>query len=97
MPRHGRSIAADFPMHVIQRGIDPIAIFFGEGDDWVFSDTLAMLAQRKSVRVHDDVLMTDPSADDAGNRRWTGSADEGAWPTVRAVHQANGPSNRDAF
>jgi putative transposase len=62
-------------MHVIQRSIDQTATVFGEGDDRVLSSTLAALAQRESVRVHADVLMTNPihllmpRATDAGPAR----------------------------
>jgi hypothetical protein len=59
MPRHGRSVAAGFPMHVIQRSIDQTATVFGEGDDRVLSNPVRV----RLVRAPED----DPWSSDRCN------------------------------
>lgn len=58
MPRRARIVAAGFPMHVILRGIDRMAIFFVDDDKRYFLAKLAELAPAESVAVHAYVLMT---------------------------------------
>jgi putative transposase len=58
MPRRARIVADGLPMHVILRGIDRSAVFFGEGDDRFFLDCLGGAATEEAVAVHAYVLMT---------------------------------------
>ena len=58
MPRRARIVAAGFPMHVILRGIDRMAIFFADEDKRYFLAKLAELASMELITVHAYVLMT---------------------------------------
>jgi putative transposase len=58
MPRRARIVAAGYPMHVILRGIDRAAAFFGNEDRSFFLETLGAVAAEESVAVHAYVLMT---------------------------------------
>jgi len=58
MPRRPRIAIAEYPMHVVLRGVDRCAIFFSDGDCRYFLDKLAERATAESVDVHAFVLMT---------------------------------------
>jgi putative transposase len=58
MPRRARIVAAGYPMHVILRGIDRAAVFFGNDDYRFFLDRLGTASSEESVAVHAYVLMS---------------------------------------
>ncbi|MGD8206909.1 MAG: transposase [Thiohalocapsa sp.] len=58
MARRPRINAAGYPAHVVLRGIDRRAIFFGDDDYRYFLDKLAVLSAEESVAVSAYVLMT---------------------------------------
>ena len=58
MARHGRYFLADQPLHVIQRGNNRSAIFFGIEDYEHYRDWLAEAAAEYGCLIHAYVLMT---------------------------------------
>lgn len=58
MPRRARIVAGGYPMHVILRGIDRMALFFDSTDYRFFLDYLSDAVKAESVSVHGYVLMT---------------------------------------
>ena len=58
MARLGRYFLPDQPLHVIQRGNNREAIFFGPDDDARYRDWLAEAAASHGCAIHADVLMT---------------------------------------
>jgi putative transposase len=58
MARLGRYFLPDQPLHVIQRGNNRQAIFFGEEDYACYRDWLAAAAARYGCAIHAYVLMT---------------------------------------
>ncbi|WP_295455500.1 transposase [uncultured Thiodictyon sp.] len=58
MARHARIVVANYPLHVIARGIDRAAIFFSESDRQYFLGSLGELAAAEAVMVHAYALMT---------------------------------------
>lgn len=58
MPRRARLTIADVPLHIIQRGNNRGACFFGDRDYVVYLDHLAGLAPRFGCMVHAYALMT---------------------------------------
>ena len=58
MPRRARIVAAGYPMHVILRGIDRAAVFFGDEDRQFFLECLGAAVAQELVSLHAYVLMT---------------------------------------
>jgi putative transposase len=58
MPRRPRLRAAGIPFHVIQRGNNRSACFFGNQDRRLYLDHLCALTRKYQVAVHAYVLMT---------------------------------------
>jgi putative transposase len=58
MPRRPRLRIAGIPFHVIQRGNNRSACFFGEGDYYRYLGDLGQLSRQYAVDVHAYVLMT---------------------------------------
>jgi putative transposase len=58
MPRLGRYFLPDQPLHVIQRGNNRAAIFFGDEDQGLYADWLAEAAGQYGCAIHAYVLMT---------------------------------------
>jgi putative transposase len=58
MARCGRYVLADQPLHVIQRGNNREAIFFGEQDYVRYRDWLAAAAAEYGCAIYGYVLMT---------------------------------------
>ncbi|MCK6451693.1 MAG: transposase [Alphaproteobacteria bacterium] len=58
MPRHGRFMMADVPVHVIQRGHNRAACFFHPADYRFYLEQLAELAPLTGCAVHAYCLMT---------------------------------------
>jgi putative transposase len=58
MARLGRTFLPDQPLHVIARGNNRGAVFFGEDDDAQYGGWLAEAADGYGCRIHADVFMT---------------------------------------
>src|SRR5262245_16748702 len=58
MPRAARSVLVDYPMHVVQRGINRSACFFSDSDYRQYLRYLAEFANRFGCAVHAYCLMT---------------------------------------
>jgi putative transposase len=58
MPRQPRYFLPGFPQHVIQRGVDRQAVFFGPADYELYRHALAKSAEQCHCQVHAYVLMT---------------------------------------
>jgi putative transposase len=58
MPRRARLRIAGIPLHIIQRGNNRGACFFGESDHYVYLQCLRELSARYSCDIHAYVLMT---------------------------------------
>jgi putative transposase len=58
MPRIARAIIVDYPLHVVQRGINRSDCFFGESDYLTYLDYLRKFAERFGCSVHAYCLMT---------------------------------------
>jgi putative transposase len=58
MPRVARAVIVDYPLHVVQRGINRSDCFFRESDYLTYLDYLRRFAQRFACSVHAYCLMT---------------------------------------
>ena len=58
MPRIARAVVVDFPLHVVQRGINRSDCFFGDSDCLAYLDYLHKFAGRFGCSVHAYCLMT---------------------------------------
>lgn len=58
MPRQPRYFIPHIPQHVIQRGVDRQAVFFGVQDYKLYRETLRTAADRHDCAIHAYVLMT---------------------------------------
>jgi putative transposase len=58
MPRIARAVIADYPLHVVQRGINRSDCFFGDSDYLTYLDYLRRFAERFGCSVHAYCLMT---------------------------------------
>jgi putative transposase len=58
MARVARPVLVDYPMHVVQRGINRNACFFSDSDYLVYLAYLATFAERFNCSVHAYCLMT---------------------------------------
>jgi REP-associated tyrosine transposase len=58
MPRRARLRVAGIPLHIVQRGNNRGACFFGEGDYWAYLQCLRELSSRYACDIHAYVLMT---------------------------------------
>ena len=58
MPRIARAVIADYPLHVVQRGINRSDCFFQESDYLTYLDYLRRFAERFGCSVHAYCLMT---------------------------------------
>ena len=58
MPRIARVVVVDFPLHVVQRGINRSDCFFGDSDYLAYLDYLHKFAGRFGCSVHAYCLMT---------------------------------------
>jgi putative transposase len=58
MPRNARPVLVDYPMHVVQRGINRNACFFDDGDYVAYLGYLDAFSQRFDCSVHAYCLMT---------------------------------------
>jgi hypothetical protein len=94
MVRLGRCFLPDQPLHVIQRGNNRDAVFFGEEDYARYRDWLAAAAADCGCRIHAYVLMTNHvrkngvRVDFAGRSRHgvaCGQRGEGRWCGSGAV------------
>ncbi|MBM3514733.1 MAG: transposase [Alphaproteobacteria bacterium] len=57
MARHGRWFVPGVPQHIIQRGNNRQAVFFGESDYRAYLDWLAEIAADRGLSIHAYVLM----------------------------------------
>jgi putative transposase len=58
MPRAARWVLADFPLHIVQRGINRSRCFFAEGDYATYLGFLGIFSARFRCSVHAYCLMT---------------------------------------
>ena len=58
MPRIARAVVVDFPLHVVQRGINGSDCFFDDSDCLAYLDYLHKFARRFACSVHAYCLMT---------------------------------------
>ena len=58
MPRIARAVMVDFPLHVVQRGINRSDCFFGDSDYLAYLHYLRKFAERFGCSVHAYCLMT---------------------------------------
>jgi len=58
MARLGRYFLPDQPLHLIQRGNNRQAVFFGDDDYLLYREWLGEAAERYGCAIHADVLMT---------------------------------------
>ena len=58
MPRLGRIVLPDQPLHIVQRGNDRQRIFFGEDDYALYRHWLGEAAREYALAIHAYVLMT---------------------------------------
>jgi putative transposase len=58
MPRVARAVIVDYPLHVVQRGINRSDCFFGESDYLTYLEFLRRFSERFGCSVHAYCLMT---------------------------------------
>ena len=82
MPRRARIVAAGYPMHVILRGIERAAVFFGDEDRQFFLECLGAAVAQELVSLHAYVLMTNHV-----HLLMTAARDEGVAVVMKRVGQ----------
>ncbi|MBX2847610.1 MAG: transposase [Acidiferrobacterales bacterium] len=58
MPRRARITVANMPHHIIQRGNNRSACFYGDDDYWQYLDWLRKYSLEQGCDIHAYVLMT---------------------------------------